>query len=346
MKRILKSTTLALTALVALSSLNMNANAAGYKSTEITVAHRQVPLQAHIWYPSGSGGKTLVLGKNKVFKGVEVQAYSKVKEGKHPLVLLSHGSGGNAINLAWIAAYLADQGMIVAAINHPNTTSRNSIPKETVKVWERVDDLSSIIDFFEEDFVQNEFHPDLKNIATIGFSLGGYSALGIAGAKVKKAKYADYCKVLAQKSDCIWLVKGGVDFKAIDQMKFERDNRNERVKYAVAIDPALAQAYDMKSLTDLKTPVQIINLGVGKEIPSGINGSELAKYIPNAQYHEVKQATHFSFLGECTKLGEKIINAEGDDSICSETGNRARSDIHNELKGLIGSYLKSNLSIH
>ena len=69
--------------------------------------HRDQPLALHIWHPANDGGAIIMLGKNIVFKGVEVERGAASKKVASPLILLSHGSDGNAVNIGWIAALLA-----------------------------------------------------------------------------------------------------------------------------------------------------------------------------------------------------------------------------------------------
>ena len=316
--------------------------APGYTTSALEVEHRNVPLDLHIWYPTKQDKSTTALGKNAVFKGVSVQLDALPSKGKHPLVLLSHGSGGNAVNLGWIAAELAVRGMVVVATNHPGTTSRNSIPKETIKIWERPADLTAIADYAEKNgFGGVEI--DNSRIAALGFSLGGHTVLSIAGARVSKQKYISYCDQYSSLLDCKWLAGGGVDFKAIEPTRFEQSNLDKRFKTIVAVDPALAQAYNSESIEAVSIPVGIINLGSADEVPAGINASEIVTKFKNSQMTNVVQSSHFSFLGECTLLGKAIISSTEEEPICTETGNRIRSEIHTELRELIGGYLVEKL---
>lgn len=314
----------------------------GYLTTEIEVLHREKPLPLHIWYPSNKDGSTLTLGKNIVFTGVDVREGGTPKPGKYPVVLLSHGSGGNAINLGWIGAYLAQSGMIVVSTNHSGTTSRDSKPLETLKIWQRAADFSSILDYLQKT-PPNNLKPDMEKIGAIGFSLGGNTVLGMVGAQVKKQKYIDYCDQYPESLDCRWYNAANIDLSRIDAAKFEQNNLEDRIKTVVAIDPALAQAYDKESLKEITLPSLIINLGSLNNIPIGIDGKEISEAVNNSRYANIKDATHFSFLGLCTAIGEQIIKDEGDDPICSETGERQRQDIHEELKKLIGTFLSDNL---
>ena len=314
----------------------------GYRTASIEVAHRDQPLQLHIWYPGGNDGVSMELGRNAVFKGTRVRVGARPQSGKFPLVVLSHGSGGNAVNIGWIASHLAEQGIIVVATNHPGTTSRDSIPHETVKIWQRPADLSAMLDYFEAT-PPGPLVPDMERVGAVGFSLGGYSVLALAGAQVSKQLYIDYCAAMPEMWDCQWFRQAGVDLSKTNAALFDRNNRDGRVKSVVAIDPGLAQAFVSNSLAQVRTPIQIINLGQAEDVPAAINGKHIAAAIGGATHTNVTGSAHFSFLGECTDKGEAIIRREGEEPICSEYHGRRRSDIHEELKGLIEAFLKNHL---
>lgn len=314
----------------------------GYRTNSLPVPHRSQPVELHIWYPAQSGGSVTPLGKNAVFTGVEVTHDAAATDTPHPLVLLSHGSGGNAVNIGWIATYLANQGMVVIAPNHPGTTSRDSIPQETIKIWERPDDMHAILEYAEQKLAQN-LHIDTARIGVVGFSLGGHTALSLVGAQADHVAYIDYCALPDASSDCVWIQGGGVNLADINTQKFEQDNTDPRITAAVAVDPALAQAYQSKSLGQIEVPLQIINLGAANTVPLGINAMTISQQIPIVDYKTVVGASHFSFLGQCTEIGENIISSEGEDPICSETSDRTRGDIHNELEHLIGGFLAKHL---
>ncbi len=325
-----------------LFSMQLTQAAPGYQTIEIEVAHRDNPLQFHIWYPSKQDGDMKMLGENAVFTGVEVSVGATSQSKKFPLVLLSHGSGGNAQNISWIAYSLVNRGMIVVSTNHPGSTSGNSIALETLKIWQRSADFTSILDYMQKA-PTIDLQPDFNRIGAVGFSLGGYTVLGLAGAQVKKQKYIEYCEQFPNMLDCRWFNFAGVNLSQIDASKFEQSNLDERIKAIVVIDPALSKAFTSKSLIEIKLPSLIINLGSKGEVPVGLDGKRIATIIKNSNYVNIKQATHFSFLGVCTAMGEDIIKQESEEPICSETGKRKRDDIHAEIKILVGEFLKNNL---
>ena len=102
----------------------------GYQTTTLHVSHRDVFLNLFIWYPTDDDGPTELIGQNKLFYGHYVRPNSPSKSGVHPVVVFSHGSGGNALLVGWLAEALAEQGYVVLAANHPGTTSRDSLPEK------------------------------------------------------------------------------------------------------------------------------------------------------------------------------------------------------------------------
>jgi len=118
-----------------------------------------------------------------------------MREGKFPMVLISHGAGGNAGQFGWIASKLAEQGYVVALPNHPGTTSRNASAEAAVRVWERPQDVTAVIDHIEEN-AADFGNIDLNRIGVVGFSAGGYTALAVSGARVNPDKLQRFCDKL------------------------------------------------------------------------------------------------------------------------------------------------------
>ncbi|WP_216824659.1 alpha/beta hydrolase family protein [Paragemmobacter aquarius] len=331
---------LGLVALIDTRVGDIPSEAPAYRVTHIAAAHRPDGLDLHLWYPASAGQITLI-GQNALFYGFHARRDAVGDGISHPLVLLSHGSGGNAERLGWIGSALASKGIIVAAVNHPGTTSGDSQPSRTVMPWERTEDLSTILDYLQADAPQGMV-PDMNRVGALGFSLGGASVLLSAGARLSKDDFIQYCAANAGQDDCGWLAEGGVDFSQIDAPKYERDNRDQRIKAVVAIDPALTRAMRKHSLTRLP-PSLVINLGSDGEIPLAMQADGLAAVNPAIEYRTVPGARHFSFLARCSLLGVVMIALAGDDNICSDRGLRDRGEIQAELVQMIGTFLTDRL---
>lgn len=314
-------------------------DAVGVSEISINASHRQVPLSVHLWYPALDGGTATLVGDNALFAGVRARRDAPAAQGLHPLVLLSHGSGGNAANLSWIATRLAANGFIVAAPNHPGSTSGDSRQADTIKVWNRPLDLTAVLDGLAADLLWKA-RIDTSAISALGFSLGGHTVLASAGAQVAAAAYARYCDTPQAPglivSDCAWFARAGIDLHKIDEARFNASYRDPRIASVLAVDPALAQAFDRPSLAAMNLPVTIINLGQPGAIPPAVAARHVADAIQGASYRTVPDAIHFSFLGTCKPNGKDILKAEGEtDPLCEDGGGRSREAIHEELARMI-----------
>ncbi|MBP0573983.1 hypothetical protein J8J27_25120, partial [Mycobacterium tuberculosis] len=78
-------------------------------------------LETIVTYPAAAGGAESLIGDNRLFVGAAVRRDAPPAPGRHPVVLLSHGSGGNVAGLAWLSTRLAAAGYVVIGPNHPGT---------------------------------------------------------------------------------------------------------------------------------------------------------------------------------------------------------------------------------
>lgn len=314
----------------------------GYLLTDMTVPGRTMQVRLHVWYPTDSQAVPRLIGQNGLFYGAQVRVDAAPVARALPVVVLSHGSGGNAERLGWLAGYLAQLGMIVAAPDHPGTTSGDSDPFQTALIWQRTADMTAVLDLLQTAPPKG-LQADMTRVASVGFSLGGYTALGLGGVRVTRAAFIDHCAAHPDAEDCTWMVAAGVDFAAVDATLYDASHADARVTAVVAIDPALVNAVDHAGLAPLSAPFLLINLGDAASLPDGMDVSAFAAALPDARHAYVPGSAHFSFLAECSTLGVIIVGAAGDDNICSDSGLRDRGVIHDELRAMIGGFLAQSL---
>lgn len=347
--------TLPAIALAAAFVVPCHAAEVGVREISVTAPKRGQDLAVTVWYPAAAGGEPVLVGDNRVFKGAPAMLDAPPLQGRFPLVVMSHGSGGRIQGMSWLAAELAKAGFVVAGPNHPGSTSGNSTPADTPKLWERTQDLSVVIDRLTSDPQWRDLIA-ADRIGVLGFSLGGAAAMEIAGARANLDAYARYCDTYA-KWDCAWYAGGKayagdkaidveeVDLRKIDRARFEQSNRDSRIKSTVLIDPGLAQAYDEQSLRKIAIPMSFINLGSSGTIPAAVLADRLAAVTPNGSYAAIAGADHFSFLPECKEGAAELLKSAGEvDPICEETDGRSRGDVHAELVSLVRRALQTTLS--
>lgn len=314
----------------------------GYQTASLQVAHRDVFLNLFIWYPTDDDRPTELIGQNALFYGHYVRPNAKPKSGTHPVVVFSHGSGGNALQVGWLAEALAEKGYVVLAANHPGTTSRDSLPERTVMIWERAKDLTEILNWAENPTIEG-LSLDTENISVAGFSLGGHSALAISGLQVSKANFIEYCDRNPDIWDCGWLARGGVDFTEINADLYDAHYLDSRVGATIAIDPALAPAAIIESAARITHPVMVINFEPHEGVREALDAAPITEMMPNARYMAIPQSWHFSFLPECSLLGKIVIGLGGEENICSDWKLRDRNDVHQALIHQIIPFLEENL---
>ena len=89
------------------------AGAAGFQWATVPDPE-DAPLQVAIWYPSDDQVADNLVGPFDM----DVALNGKVSGTQHPLVVMSHGTGGMALNSYDTAIALADAGFVVAAVTH------------------------------------------------------------------------------------------------------------------------------------------------------------------------------------------------------------------------------------
>lgn len=313
----------------------------GYTTADITVDHRDVPVTLHIWYPPARQTKPGLLAQNHLFYGHYAQLHAAPQDGPLPMIVVSHGSGGNSPQMGWLLAPLALAGFVVVAPIHPGTTSRDSDPFQTIKIWERPLDLTAAIDFMLAD-APVDLNIDPARIGAMGFSLGGHSALALSGLQVSKDKFIAYCDRFPDTLDCGWMTRAGVDFTTIDAPLYEASYKDPRISATLAIEPALPLAVQDASLAALDHPVQLINLGRPENIPNDLRVDTLAAAVPDGRFHAVLDSWHFSFLAECSPAGKIVLAIASPENICADVA-RPRAELHDELRGVIVPFFSDTL---
>lgn len=342
MKRL--ALTALLSALVLLPSVSASAETLpipGYDRMDVPARHRAQPIAASLWYPAGRATYRNVIGDSVLFEGAPAMVGAAVAEGRYPLILLSHGSGGAMDGLVWLSSRLAARGAIVLAVNHPGTTSGDSSPRRTMRLAPRAADLGAALEAVLGD-PQFAPHIDRERISAVGFSLGGTTVLGLAGLRFDREAFADYCRQVGDEApECDFLAKGGVRLDALPEA-FSADMRYLRVSAVVSVDPGFTHAVDEDSLAGVRAQVLFLNMGEKNRWPAvdvGANGSGLAARLPGARHVAVAPAHHFTFLGVCKEGGAEMLRKWQDDPICDDPQGTDRAKAHEEIVGIVAEFL-------
>src|SRR5579862_659885 len=144
------------------------AQAAGFRLIDIPADGDRPAIHGATWAPCAEPAGEIKLGS---FTLPGVKDCPIVGE-KLPLVVISHGAGGNFVNFHDVAETLADAGFVVAAIDHPgNSSSDMSRIGAVSTLTERPEDVKRLVGFMT---VGSGAAPKraLKQIGFFAFSRG------------------------------------------------------------------------------------------------------------------------------------------------------------------------------
>jgi len=229
---------------------------------------------------------------------------------RYPLIVLSHGTGGTAESMNWIGAALAASGYVVAAVNHPGNNAMEPLTWDGFTLWwERATDLSEVVDGVLADPVLAA-HIDSTRIGALGFSLGGYTVLALAGARTDLSAFMAFCRSHPADAVCappemarvVDRPAPGAERSPQAEASLARSGasyRDPRIKAVFAIAPAVGQAFDAKSFADVSTPVELLAGDRDANVPVPTNAGHIASLLPNAELTLLPGAGHYTFLPVC-----------------------------------------------
>lgn len=231
---------------------------------------------------------------------------------------------GNARNQAWLAGALAQRGYIVAAISHPGTSTWSRDPDQTRQLWERPKDISRVIDHAtgSSDFAQ---YVDPNRIYMAGHSLGGFTAVALAGARFDATRLKQFCDQAPGELACGILSDWKVAQTPEDRAQMEADLSDPRIKAFAVFDLGGTQSFSDTSLRQINRPMLIFGAPImNSGLTLDIESRALIAALPasNALYIEPETLSHFDFLGLCKPGGFEILanKVPGDEIVCADGG--------------------------
>lgn len=322
----------------------------GFRLEHLPKTEHDRALELAIWYPASSSAEPVLRGDNAAFYGEQVVPDAKPLAGRHPLVLISHGYGGNWSNQQWLAAQLAQQGYIVAAPNHPGTTSRDMHSEASGALWLRPRDISQVIDHLT---TAADWSGVLAadQIAVIGHSLGGWTAVELAGGQLNALRMQKDCLAHPALASCEVYHQLGAGHDEAARTALGQSLLDPRVRAVVSLDLGLARGFDPASLARVRIPLLVIAATTDKvKLPAALESGYLVAHLPAASTHYVKidDAVHFSFMPVCKPGAAALLEADfpGDGIICQDVGLREREEIHAQVVDLVTHFLAQSLALH
>ncbi len=286
---------------------------AGFASFRATDIDGNIPCA--LWYPTGEEAKNFTHG---------VYTFSVAKGaapafGAFPLVMMSHGSGGTRFGHCKTAEFLAQNGYIVLAPEHPQNNFFDDSGVGSAHVYQaRSRHMKSTLDAFLADREWGK-RLDPEKIAVFGFSLGGFTALTCVGAQ----PYVDGLRhhIRANREfDPLFasyevIVRDGYDESYLPV------THDSRYKACISLAPVGGGLFPATSLKNIQIPVQIFRAERDMVLRQPFHAEEISQNLPQGcSYHVTPKAGHFSYLSPMREevradMGELANDAPGFDRV-------------------------------
>jgi predicted dienelactone hydrolase len=254
----------------------------------------QSPLQIAIWYPSTSAAT----GSPSPAFDMDVAVNGALPAGRHPLIVMSHGTGGMALNSYDTAAALADAGFVVVAVTHTGDNYQDQSTAFTRRNFaDRPRHVSRVIDFMLGAWPgRGSIDPD--RIGLFGHSAGGTTVLIDAGGISDFSRAEAFCRDDPTDWGCQQARQHGSTAGPADAEPISEPDK--RIKAVVVAAPALAVTFQPKGLAGVTVPVQ---LWVGAEDELVHDAPLVRTLLPTPpDYHLVPHGGHFAYLAPCNDL--------------------------------------------
>lgn len=238
---------------------------AGIRHIQIKDEEKGITFPALVLYPTNTPSAPTAFGPYTM----DVSTDAPVAEGQFPLVVISHGTGSSHLLHRTVGTHLAQHGYIVALLEHYGNNRNNNELADTHENLEyRPRHVSLTIDAVTSDAQFSEcVQPN--NVAIIGHSGGGYTALAVAGGTPWSKE------------------RRRVEVKA-----------DPRVKAIVLMAPATAFYIPEDSLRNVTVPILLL-VAEKDEYASVLYTHLVLERVPDrtqVTHRVIENAGHFAFL--------------------------------------------------
>lgn len=285
------------------------------------------PMAVAIWYPTdGSAWPTTLVGGQLL----SVSRDGAIKGDALPLVVMSHGNGGSALSHVDLAMELASAGHVVAAPTHVGDNYADSTRQGSPALFSaRAEEIRSTVDYMLGRW-HGASHLDPGRVSAYGMSAGAFTVLSLIGGRPAMDRIATHC---AQAPEFICEALQQVGSPLLRSGEGAGEFRPDpRIRQAVIVAPGLGFTYAGDALASVDVPVQLWFGDQDRTVPFASNAAVVQAGLGDrVEVHQVKGATHFSFLAPCGPLGPARL--------CNDAPDFDRRAVHRGMNAEIIRFL-------
>ncbi len=323
----------------------------GYKELELAYlppgASEERVIKVLAWYPAIPDSGALpasyaVAGIVNLPSPAALDAPPVSDAGPFPVVVYSHGSGGEGLLAYPYAERFASHGWITFSPSHAGNTAvdalANKLDPFVIVAVNRPKDISAILDEAAGGFEGDEVAQatNLDSVFMFGHSFGGYTSFASGGAKL------DYATALALCSgvEC--------DFLADPEViaAFEAGFGDARIDAIAPQAPALIADFGAGEIAGLPVPTLLQSGKLDKTTPDATEAQPAwdALANPDDVWIDLPFGAHYSFITVCDDLDPELLALFQPDNL--EDGCGPEFTPTSEIVPVLGTYLLAFARLH
>ncbi|GEM_PF-1384795 len=285
----------------------------GVKHYSFNDATRNKKISVTCWYPANANDKGEIpkgiWKQNEMISDAPINLQAATaRNGKLPLVVISHGYQSSPDSLSWLASDLVKHGFIVVAIQHQDVSVDN---KPYMEHWQRAIDVSVMLKDLQQASMSNNI--DFSRIGFAGYSLGTSTGLWLAGGIASTyertvnpgRQFAPADEFPDLDSENADYLLHHTDFKAA-----KKNYRDPLIKSVFLMAPGYGWAFDAKHLADITIPFFLVAAEKDEMLYPETNAYYFSKYIPNSEMKIMPDIGHFIFLNQTKEAASADLTAE------------------------------------
>jgi predicted dienelactone hydrolase len=241
-----------------------------------------------------------------------------VAQRRSPLIVISHGVAEDKQSFAYLAKHLASYGFGVAVVEHVGDSAQKfqqffaglNTPPDAIEMANRPLDIKLLLDTLQADSKYNT-KLDIQKVGLVGHSLGGYTVLALAGAKVNLEEITKNCRNnqslnISTLLQCEAVNISGNTSENTSENKLQNISekfsnlQDSRIKAVVAVNPFSSWIFGERGMGEIKVPLMMVAGSqdiITPAVPEQIRPFTWLKQ-PDKYLLVINNATHFSVTSE------------------------------------------------
>ena len=290
-------------------------------------------MEIGVWYPASADP---VPTRLKLFTQ-RVAPDGPVQGRDLPLVVMSHGTGGDFAGHYDTALALAQAGFVVAALTHPGDNVNDHSRTTDLKL--RVRGLKRLIDYMTSEWPLRAV--DIRRIGAFGFSAGGFTVLATAGGRPRLSRIGAHCAAHPDFYDCGLMRRPPALvtlFGGLASLGWPAPDAG--IRAAVIAAPALGFTFGRDGLAGVRAPVQLWRAEQDAVLPHPFYAEAVRAALPRSpEMHVVPGAGHYDFLAPCSAALRAAVPV-----ICTSAPGFDRSAFHARFDAEVVRFFQATLA--